>query len=531
MESRLTKFRSSHSNLKRLVPLLILALLVAFVATHRIAASDRPFSKDAAAYSVIGQELLAGRSLYSEVVEIRPPLAMVSFAAGAVFARGANLIVLIYVVGAVLTLLGIYYAGSHSSGGAMAGLWAATFWVALSNLGEIQGGDPNTELFMNLFQVWAFAFLVRLKETSKWQTVVVIGLLFLLSSFTKQLAVIVAAFVIFVYVVFSDGVQSNFIRRLKQAAMIAGIGVAGWLLMFFYFGATGRFAIFKDLLVSNSLDYAAARGVLAVDRSETIKVLLSNTLAPLYGEAEIVPDVMNFLALLTLIGVIIGLIRRHRSSAYIVAFAASTWIELSLSGQFYPHYYQLWLPVFAIGGAWAISEGLELMSGKSLAWVPHAVGGLVLAALLTHAWPWYRMDLAQRWSGMESEDLVAAKPLAREITTILKPDESFYNWGSNPELYVYANRRSPTGVLFVKLLLGGALRNTLSQRVLTDLQRASPELIVSEKAWEQGYEDHQVLRWIALNYELFPENADRGPFRLYVRRGGALQARLLAQSN
>jgi len=59
------------------------------------------------------------------------------------------------------------------------------------------------------------------------------------------------------YVALPRGGWQNLRRVMKQGAVIATLGVIAWALLSIYFAATGRFQIFRDLIVSTSLDYAA----------------------------------------------------------------------------------------------------------------------------------------------------------------------------------------------------------------------------------------------------------------------------------
>ena len=272
--------------------------------------------------------------------------------------------------------------------------------------------------------------------------------------------------------------------------------------------------------------FRPGKGALAVNRTGTFRVLLRNMLAPLFREAEFVPNVMNPLAALVGLGAIPGLIAHRLRWLLLFAFSVATWLELSLSGQYYPHYYQLWLIPLCVGGGWAISDARELLQRWRVGWLAFVAGIIVFGVLLSSQIRWYRMDYEHRWPGLATEDMLATQPLAEEINQLLKPDEALYEWGSNSAFYIYTNRQAPTGILWAKLLYGGSLADSLSQRAISDLEKIKPEIAIVAKASLPDHENNAVLRWIYQNYEVLPADADRGPFVVYMRRGGALEQRI-----
>jgi len=528
-EPQRTSSPRSADRLKRCLPLLFLLALIVFACGLRVWAKDKPFTKDSAALAVMGQEMLVGRPLYSDLVEIRPPVAMIMFELANLFQHGERSVVLVFVVSTIVILLGLYSGGSQGDGGAIGGLFAVAFWVVLSNCGDLQAGDPDTEVFINMFQIWAFVMLVRINSASSWQNVFAAAAFFILASFSKHLSLIAPMLLVPTYALLSDGHNLRS-KRIKQAVVILLLIGGAWFCLFGYFALTGRFSIFRDLLISNALDYAASSGVISNERAGVAGVLLRNALAPFYGKAEFVADALNPLLLLSVIGIVIGLIRKHSKWVLLSVFLFATWLEVSLGGQFYPHYYQLWVPPLAIGASWTITELRSLFARWRVSWVPQLAGLAVLVFLFVSQYSWYRMDFQRQWTGLSTADMDLARPLATEIQTLLRPEESFYQYGSNSQFYLFANRPPPTGVLWAKLLLGGSLRGALSQRVVEDLKRTRPELIVAEKVWVVGNESNEVLKMVLSDYRPFPKNAERGPFVLYVRRGGALESRLESAS-
>ena len=512
---------------------MVLIALAAFIVAERLWAYRKPIQRDVSIYAVIGHELLGGRPLYSDLLELRPPAVLVTYAIGeALVGYGRHTLLVLYVTATISTLLGVYYAASAGEGGATAGLWAAAFWAVFAGNYGLEAGEPNTEVFMNACLTWAFGLWVRADETSqRLQRSLAIGALFALASLYKHMVVVCPLLLGIVHVAFPPAAEPGGRRRgaLVDVAVVAAIGVGVWGLVTGYFAVTGRFEIFREILTGTSLDYAVGDYLLVVERPGAISVLWRNFFAPLRHEAEFVLDMLTPLALLGGLGGVLGLFRDHRRWVFLLAFAVATWFAIAAPGHFYGHYYQLWLPPFIIGAGWTIGILKSAAIERRLNWLPQVVGAAVLALLIWQQLPFYWMNAAGDWRPIESPETMAAEPLARELDGLLAPGETFYEWGGNPSLYFYNQRRAPSGILMVWWFLEGRLSAQLSAQVVADLERTQPELLVVEKKmWPENPADQRVSAWLAERYGPLSEDNERGPFALYLRRGGSLEARLRA---
>lgn len=512
-----------------LVVVIALIALAAFIVAERLWAYDKPIQRDVSIYAVIGHEHLAGRPLYSDLLELRPPAVMLSFAgAEAIAGYGRPSVLLLYLLTAITTLLGVYYAAS--AGGIAGGLWAASFWAVLCGSYGLEAGEPNTEAFMNACLVWAFALWVRAGDARhRWRRTLIIGALFALASLYKHVAVVVPMLLAIVHVLLPPPGEHGRQRALADVAVIGGVGVGVWLLVSGYFAATGRFEIFREVMTGVSLDYAAADDVsFADERPGAVAVIARNIVAPLRGEAEFLVNMLNPLAVVAALGGMVGIFRNPRPWAFLLAFGLAAWIAIALPGQFYDHYYQLLLPPLIIGAGWTLGWLHAAAAGSALRWVAQVAGAVTLSLLIVSQLPFYRANAAGEWKGTTTDaESRAAEALAREIDGWLAPGETFYEWGGYPALYVYSGRSAPTGILMMNWFLHGRLADRLSERVIADLDRTKPELLViAKKKWPENPDESAVSRWLIEHYDPLPAAYDRGPFALRVRRGGRLQARL-----
>ncbi|HJT23176.1 MAG TPA: hypothetical protein VJ873_01270, partial [bacterium] len=113
------------SNKSRLWALAILALAGLVIVLERCHTYSEPLERDITTYAVIGEELLKGRALYSDLWDHKPPAIHVTFAlAEAVAGEGPLAIYLLNVLCALATLVALYRAGK-AIGNQTTGLWAA----------------------------------------------------------------------------------------------------------------------------------------------------------------------------------------------------------------------------------------------------------------------------------------------------------------------------------------------------------------------------------------------------------------------
>jgi hypothetical protein len=539
-----------------IVPIVILLSLAALMVIGRLGTYGKPLDRDLMTYSVMGHELLAGRSLYSDLWEQKPPTIYITYAVAEILTGyGPHTIFLLGVVMSIITLLGVYFAGSASSGGMTAGLWAAAFWAIISNNLELDAGSPNTEVFMNACLIWAFALLVRMdgRSSGLWRSLA-IGALFALASSYKTIVVAIPVLLACVHVAFPPAGSPGRRRALGQVLVMAAVSIGAWVLVFSYFAVTGRFEAFREVFIYNRY-YAGG-----------LKNMIVNLLAPVRRTSQLIPNFLNPLAILTSVGAVFGILKSVRFGALLSAFIIATWIGIALPGGFWPHYYQLWLPPLAVGAGWAVGLLAKVTAVRRFAWLPHVAGAVVLAILIVQELPWYRRALAGDWSEIvASPRFAAADRFAPQIEEILAPDETFYVWGDSPALYFWTRRHPPTRYLLTTHIIGfmpwrylstmetmgGPLADAFSARVAADLAREQPELFIVERAplglaqpevfdisrdKEQpeiivNKAGHPVIDWFAEHYRPFPNNPDRGYYVLFMRRGGKLEARMEAAVN
>ena len=492
----------------------VLCSLAIFLLLARLPSYAEPLEWDLGMYATIAGEMRRGEQLYADAWDMKPPAIFATFAAMQSLAGDGFLsIYLLSVIAATVTMLGVYHAASAA--GTDAGLWAAAFWAAMA-FDPWTGGDrPNTEVFINGAVAWAFALWVRAEDGRAWGRWMGIALLFAIASMFKHVAVAPAVCVAVVDLAFPRGGESRR-RVLARVALMASVGALAWCALFAYFAATGRAWIFWQTMFVYPRAYS---------RSMIDNVLASPTSLRVMGGYMLfaTPAVV-----LTLLAAMMGARAAPRRAWMLFAgFFVGTYLAVALPGSFLSHYFQLWFVPLAIGAGWG-AAALPRVVGMRSPRLATVATLLALAVILYPQATFLSLNGRERARRKFGDFLIYAHEAAQAADRMLLPGETFYTWSEETYVYATAHRRPPAAGLWREHMLRGPLAEWLTQRTLADLQRDPPELYLHWGAPLELDHDHAVPQWALRNYVPLPgANRKYFPMFFYVRKGGALEKRLL----
>lgn len=513
----------------------ILTFLSLCIISMRLYTYNEPFERDITSHAVIAHEMLHGKALYSDLWDSKPPAIFVTYAISEIlFGYGPIEVFFIGIISAIITMIGVYYAGKKISGIA-GGLWAAALWAFICSDLFLWANQPNIEVGINACIAWAFVLMLGADSTKlqagRWVSV---GLLFALATLYKPVAIAFAILLACAYVIINLFDKQKRKMAILHFFIIGAAAAAVWFSVFGYFAATGRFQIFYDTLVTYGQYYAKSRG--GSLGQNIIEGLTSKRLFP--------HAIKNTAAIgvIAVIGIVAGIWNGCRGKWVLVAvMLISGHVAVSLPGRFYNHYYQLWLIGLTVAAGSALA--MKTAKGKRIPLlVTNIVGLVALAILLIMIWPQYKLS-PDMWSvNKQGPQYIITKQIATELDKLLKDDETLYIWGINPSLYFWTKRYAPTGVIWATDMMGTAgseLENPLAKehtkRALKDLQEAKPEIIAINLLHLQRPGDHPVVVWMQQNYVPMPDKAQLGMlyqkpfFYILVRKDGQLIKRLNKQ--
>jgi len=496
--------------------ILVLIGLAVVICMMRLHTYNEPFERDIASHSVIAQELLNGRHLYSDLWDSKPPAIFVTYAVfNFIFGMGPLAVYFLGITAAILTLIGVYKVGAEIAG-TTGGLWSAAFWTFICSDLWMWANQPNIEVCINACLVWAFYLLISARvDQLQWIRWMMIGVLFGLATLYKPVAIVFAVLISAVYLC----CHFRSLKEFKMAfARVCLIGVGGgvfWLFVFGYFAATKRLEIFYETLFDYAGYYAQSRGgniYSNIARGFSVEKLFSRPMKS-----------TPVLVVLTVAGVLLGLLKGCRKQWIVLfSFLLAAPIAISLPGRFYAHYYQLWLVPLAVGSGCFIGS-LKMKDRVSTLFFRNLIGSISLLILMVMVLGQYKYSPDQ-WSTQKyGPQFVHNKKVALELKKRLKPDETMYVWGVNPELYFWTHRQPPTGVIWSTDLVEGPLAEEHTKRALRDLERVSPKLFVINNRQMKTPKDHPVIQWALKNYVPISGNPQMGLFYVLVKKNDGPQ--------
>jgi len=488
----------------------------------RIYSLHEPVEMDQATYASMGDELLHGESLYTDVWDNKPPGVYVTFAAAQLLAGPGPLSVWwLGLVVATLTGLSLYLAARALTGSSWAAAAGVTLWASVSGLPTIEANQPNAEVFLNLFLPVVLAGYVEATRPGPRKGLApACGLALFLATFYKPIAVFAggAAGLALLIPVHASSLRER-LRFLASAALVCALG---WILVFGYFASSGRLDAAWDAMVTFNASYNAEKFGTTLENIWNglgVQGLFPPRIAPLY-----------VLLAFAFTGIAAGLANpRWRSPAAILAgFAVGSAIQIICAGRYFGHYYQYWLPVACLGTAFALVLSASANRERLLAL------GAVLVCMLLFQWRFYTIAPGQWSLEKHGPRLLLNQELASWLDEQLAEGKTFLQWGQHAELYFYAGRRVPIPELRAELIYYGDRTPERIEEVVRALGRQEVPLVVGTGSWLPSRRNDPVSLWIREHYARvdvqLPPRLRQMALEFWVRPGTPLHGRLAGSS-
>jgi hypothetical protein len=504
----------------------LLLIFAAIITVHRLRLASAPLHDDICAYAVIGHEMMHGRQLYSDLWERKPPLLYITYSiAESVTGYGPDQIALLGIAASLGTLVPIYLIGESASGKRASGLISAAFWTLMNADLHLAASQPDPEVFINLFLASSFLALLRLSSIPRtprgyfWQAILV-GLLLSAATLYKHSAVLICLTLLVGHAAIPQ--NRPFSSRLWDSSLAGAIIGVVWAGMLGYFAAQGRGEAFIDVLFRQNFSYSGSVG------SNLLQSLKFNRVAPPFMSWAIAPGMV--LCALAISGLKNKKMIPDRQWLMLLAWAVGVWPAVAITGYRSPLYYQLWIPVGCIAGGWASAALLQQRQR-----IPQGLGVLLVTGVFAFLLIRQGSEMLltpDEWIHRQfpTYNLGERNELGRELARVLKPDESFWEFGDDNSLYFFSKHSPPTGLLFIDPFLYGSKTKTYWTRLLRDLDRAQPALVVMSDNYTSLFSvNAPIVPWLSKNY--VPWNTALGwPYHhLLVRHDSDLEKRLSTQ--
>ena len=480
--------------------------LMAAGCTFRLLALTEPFERDLMVYATVASGWLEGLQLYADLWDHKPPGVYVAY--GAAIALFGQTPLAIWALGAamfVLTLLGVERVARQIAG-PRAGLVAGVVWLVCGNDPLLQANQPNVEVFLNACIIWALAFLLTfLRAPARWMHLLVAGALFFIASSFKQIAVFPAALAgLWLLVTTSPAAPAaapvawRMLRVGVPRMVVLGlVGLAGWILVFAVFNAQGTFDAFYYATFTYNQGYSGS--------------VFENLAKSLYFDAR----QPYYYALCAFFFSLHLLKMRQTLHGLLATFYLGAFVMIAAPGKFYPHYFQLVVPLISVSAGMFLAGLAEQGQGR---WLTSC------AVLLAPVWISFgyfttpeRVAFVKYGRDGHGGEAYESREIGRWLATHVDPQTKVLHWGAEPGIYFWSGQPSFYRHSFSYPLFSGARAGEMTAGFIRQISCNPPEIVIVKKGHDRT--GGPVLEFLSQHYSPasgFPAFRD---FSFWTARG------------
>ena len=482
-----------------LLPLAMLALVLAVSIVVRIRLLNAPLERDEGEHAYLAQTMLAGHAPWALAYNLKLPGTDFMYAVFlALFGQTAVAIRLGLLLVNIATILLTAQLGKRLFG-ITGGIVAGAAYGLFSCSQNVMGTVAHSTHYVAFFAVIATLLLLESGTRPRWLFVsgLVYGLAFLMKQPGLSFGIFGAAYVVWR----CREARLSFVSGVKRLAVFClGVALPYALLCLALLSARtfGRFWFWT---------YTLARAF-ATERSLPQQYEAFKYFAPTVVGPNLYLWILAGLGLLAALSLPV----MRRVGLFAVVFTLFSFVAVSAGGSFVSHYFILMLPAvaLAIGALAAGGEKMEQAApGSWRSAVTQMIGGapivLFAAACLWSVWLQraYLFEMSPYEFSRSTYGLnpfPEAEKVADYIRLNSKPDARIAVVGSEAEIYFYSRRQAATGYLFTYGLMETHPYASFSQQeMIGEITRAKPEYIVFvgvAASWlPQPGSDQEIFRW------------------------------------
>jgi 4-amino-4-deoxy-L-arabinose transferase-like glycosyltransferase len=467
-----------------------------------------PLERDEGEYAYIGQQMLKGVAPYASGFSMKLPgihavYALILEAFGQT-QTGVHLGLLV----ANLAAIFLIFLLAKKLFNPIAGVAAAASFAIMSLAKSVMGLSANAEHFVILPVLIGVLVILGITQNRRYSLLFIAGLLMGLAFIIKQHGVFFAIFGA-VYLLYFD-LRNRAIagKRIVASQVVFATGVVvpfGVTCLFFW--QAGVFKEFWFWTFTYAHKYVTS-----------MPLYLGRELFATQSKLIVNDNILIWL--LALMGLLIVLLKTYFRvrAPFICGFLVFSFFTICPGYFFRGHYFILLLPVVAVLAGAGVSGLTELLFKRSsMFWrgVVITLAGLAIAGFSLF---WQRAYLFCLTPTAVSRLIYDGNPfpesleIAKYIKQNSKPDETIAVFGSEPQIYFYADRRAATRYLYVyPLMERNEYTLDFQAGMAQDVENAEPEWIVFvsiQGSWIEKPESvDRIFDWSKEYVEAFYERA------------------------
>jgi 4-amino-4-deoxy-L-arabinose transferase-like glycosyltransferase len=409
------------------------ALLVILLLTFalRLFFINEPLDRDEGTYFLLGKEILRGAVPYRDAIEMKLPGSFYLFALFMLVGDSVRYIRIITVIYSLLTVTATYLL-ARSVGGRWAGLFAALLCGIFTSGPVVQGSGSNLEVFL-LFPMMVGVYLLLRGFNSGSRLYLSLSGLFLAFAVLIKTVVLPVYFLPILFIPFVQRSQQRWMVMAKDVLAYVTPGVLLSIVLVVYLSLNDAWNDFVYWNVTYASSYAKTPWTLFWDRLVSRGLSTANEFLVLW-----------IVAFLTIFWLIVK--QRSLKNLFLIGMLVATIIGVCMPGKFWPHYLIILIPPLSV----ISGVGLATLFDKrrKLFYASLPLLAITLYPTIQLDYPYYAAspDEASRMK-FGSDVFVAARDVAIYVKERTTPDDTIFQWGWEPEIYVTAQRRPPNRFL------------------------------------------------------------------------------------
>ncbi len=489
--------------------LIIISVAIIYL---RLPYAAEPFERDLTSYAYTAHYLLEGEKLYSFHWDQKPPGIYIAYMfADFLWGYGAHSIVNLGIFFTIISLIFLFLFLKEISNLPTA-ILGGVFWALASNSILLQANAPNVELVMNSFMLIAFWGVAKYRREKPWYLLIV-GTALALGSVLKMIMVF-PFIAIFLYLTIPLPKKIEELGKwakenAKKLILMSIPGAIVWISIFLYFFATGRFIEFWEAVFVYNTYYAGSMS------ANIFKFITAPNLLFHGSLTDIWVLILIILAWPVVSQSTYGSVKRP----FFIFTAIALIVSLASPGKYFPHYYQLLLPLIVIVSALFFFD----LSSKVDKKIKVPVLALLITATFLHL-SYYQVKyintdkkiISQMKYGQVFVDSHKLGIFVKENTT---PCDTLFEWGGESGIRYYSERWSPSGLVNLYPLFIGpdTVRQEKLRKVFEWVTNSPPKIFI----WNSEFGEFNgsiFHRFVAENYEFIKQYST---YTIYKHKGKA----------
>jgi hypothetical protein len=247
-------------------------------------------------------------------------------------------------------------------------------------------------------------------------------------------------------------------KNLSKLAVFLLPGFLVWSGVFTYFGLLGRFGDFREAVFDYNR-YYSGNILLNVWKFFAKPNLLFNQ-----SLKEIWILVVLSIAWVPFSRREYGPLRR----SFFIFLLFGIWAEVASPGKYFPHYYQLLIPILCIMSSLFFSDFAENLKSKKTTAITTGTFIVIflssLGFLSYYQAAYLKMTPEEISTTKYGPVFVRSYELARYVKSKTSPCDTIYEWGAEIGIYYYSQRKSASGIYYIYPLLCGSSEERFNKR-------------------------------------------------------------------